>query len=229
MGLKQVKPIDRIFFLQEFVSQLVMNSARDARLKQVIEAEKIKRKYVEPELGEPNLPSEIFEPEPTKFQKSTMPEPIVKPSIREIKLPRKITHPTIQPKPIRSLPSQTQQPIQPIPSTQSTTPGTEIETSLKKIESLIKDPSVQMIECPGPGKNILVKVRNRINTTKITMGEDEIKSIINYFSKTAKIPISGGILKAALNNLLISAVVSEYVGSRFIINRKSPYELIEGV
>mgnify|MGYP001610347913 FL=1 len=85
-----------------------------------------------------------------------------------------------------------------------------------------------MIECPGPGKNILVKVRNMVNVTKIILSEDEIKDIINFFSTATRIPISKGILKARLDNLLISAIVSDLTGSRFIMNKKSPYELIEG-
>ena len=99
---------------------------------------------------------------------------------------------------------------------------------LKKIEALINDNSVQLIECPGPGKNILVKVRNMVNVTKIILSEDEIKNIINFFSTATRIPISKGILKATLDSLLISAIISDLTGSRFIMNKKSPYELIEG-
>ena len=100
---------------------------------------------------------------------------------------------------------------------------------LAKIESLVKDQGVQLIECPGAGKFILVKVRNKINTTKITLTEEEIKAIIDYFAQQADIPIVGGILRAAVDDMLISAVSSNYVGSRFIITKKSPYSLIEGV
>ena len=106
---------------------------------------------------------------------------------------------------------------------------TAVDESLKKIDNLIKDVAVQMIECPGTGKNILVKVRNKISITRIILNESEINSIINYFSKNAKIPVSEGVLNAAVGSLLISAVVSEYAGSRFIITKKSPYELIEGI
>ena len=85
---------------------------------------------------------------------------------------------------------------------------------------------VQLIECPGPGKNVLVKVRNKINLTKIAMNAQEIDKIIEYFSQEAKIPIINGILKAAVGDMVISAVSSQYAGSRFIITKKSPYSLI---
>ena len=117
----------------------------------------------------------------------------------------------------------------PAPSMNMPSQGTSDNYPLKKIDPLIHDNAVQMIECPGPGKNVLVKARNKINGTKVVLNEADIKNIITYFSMYAKIPIMGGILKAAVDNLIISAVVSEYVGSRFIITKKSPYQLIENV
>jgi len=54
-----------------------------------------------------------------------------------------------------------------------------------------------------------------------------LNNIINYFSQKAKIPIVGGILKAAVKNTIISAIFSEFVGSRFLINKITPYSLIE--
>jgi len=95
--------------------------------------------------------------------------------------------------------------------------------ALGRLEPLVKDLSVQSIECPGPGKNVLVKKYNKINVTKIIMSKSEIDEIIDNFSKNAMIPVVGGILKAAVGDLVISAVISEYVGSRFILNKITPY------
>jgi len=97
----------------------------------------------------------------------------------------------------------------------------------KKLEPLLKDKTVLLIECPGPGKNILVKRYNQKNITRIVLSQSEISKIINEFSEKARIPIIGGILKAAVDNLIISAVVSEYVGSRFVITKLTPYSIIE--
>tara|TARA_Y100000310_G_C20117449_1_gene549922 strand:- start:115 stop:564 length:450 start_codon:yes stop_codon:yes gene_type:complete len=91
--------------------------------------------------------------------------------------------------------------------------------NLGKLGSYLNDPSVQSIECPGPGKDIIIKKRNRMETIKISLGEEEITTLINNFSKESMIPMMGGILKAAVGDLIISAVISEFVGSRFIINR----------
>jgi len=95
--------------------------------------------------------------------------------------------------------------------------------ALGKVEALLRDRTVQLVECPGPNKNIIIKKLNRINVTKNTLTQQEITTIINSFSKQARIPIMGGILKAAVGELIISAVISEYVGSRFIINKITPH------
>lgn len=99
--------------------------------------------------------------------------------------------------------------------------------SLNKLEQLVRDNRVTVIECPGPGKPVLVKSLGRIIPSQVTLSEQEIKSIIETFSKFAKIPAIGGIFKAAVGNLVITAVLSDYVGSRFIINKYTPYSLIE--
>jgi len=98
--------------------------------------------------------------------------------------------------------------------------------NLGNLESFLKNPTIQSIECTGPGKNIIIKKRNRITTTQLSLGENEITTLINNFSKESRIPILGGILKAAVGNLVISAIISEFVGSRFIINRITGYSRI---
>jgi len=98
--------------------------------------------------------------------------------------------------------------------------------ALGKIDYLLKNREIQLIECPGPGKNLLVKRYNKINTTKITLNQEEITDILYSFAVQAKIPVVGGILKAAVGDLVVSAVISEFVGSRFIITKLTPYNLI---
>jgi hypothetical protein len=98
--------------------------------------------------------------------------------------------------------------------------------SLGRIEKILRDKSVQSIECSGPGKRILIKKLNRINSSSIVLSQQEITNLIQSFAKQAKIPITGGILKAAVGDMIISAVISEYVGSRFIINKLTPYSIL---
>ncbi len=101
-------------------------------------------------------------------------------------------------------------------------------SGVQKISRLLADRGVQSIECPGPEKYLIIKVRNQLNLTRIVLSSEDILNVITDFSEKARIPISGGILKAAVGDLLISAVVSQVVGSRFIISRKTAYSLIEG-
>jgi len=99
--------------------------------------------------------------------------------------------------------------------------------ALGKIDFLLKNREIQSIECSGPGKNLFVKKYNKINTTRISLNQEEITDILYSFATQAKIPIVGGILKAAVGDLVVSAVISEFVGSRFIITKLTPYNLIE--
>jgi len=261
MGLKELKPIHRIYFLQFFAAELVKNTAKEKALREKIEAEKIKIKYLQP--SEPikldNIGNSIiFHQKPEKLEKSiTHEEPIeeeITPHTHRVKLPKRITDPSTpltktpnyfnlekdsykKPTQIKESPLQRSRNIQssghqmiskPNYKMNISTQGANNDYPLRKIEPLIQDSAVQTIECPGAGKNILVKARNKINSTKIILKEAEIKNIINHFSMHAKIPIMGGILKAAVDNIIISAIASEYVGSKFIISKKSPYQLIEG-
>ena len=98
--------------------------------------------------------------------------------------------------------------------------------AIVKIGALIRDPSIQSIECTGPEKNILVKRYGKINATKIMLSREDISDIIESFSKKTRIPVVGGILKAAVDNMVISAVTSDFIGSRFIINKITPYSLL---
>lgn len=101
--------------------------------------------------------------------------------------------------------------------------------SLGKLDMLIDDKRVTSIECPGPGKLITVKSLGRVSATQIILSEDDIKKVIEAFSNAARIPVLGGIFKAAIGNLVITAVISDFVGSRFIINKYTPYSILEQV
>jgi len=241
MTLKQLENTHRIHFLKKFTKELIINLTKGNE----IEVEKIKQKFIEPTLIPEQafkkiIQSPIFEStrftkdfEPTRAPKQIEREEIQsrKPTHHRIKLPRRMptqkannyinptglkpiypkeTHPeeTSQEKALRE--------IQPEYSPKPT------GFQLGKIEILFKDSLIQSIECLGPGKNLLIKKYGKSNITKITLTKEEINEIVDVFSKEAKIPVVGGILKAAVGDLIISAVTSEFVGSRFIISRMTP-------
>lgn len=96
-----------------------------------------------------------------------------------------------------------------------------------KLNLFLTDKAITMIECPGPHKFVLIKKAGKVNLTKIILTQEEIDKIIENFSKAARIPLIGGVFKASTGKLTISAILSEFVGSRFIIYKASPYSIIE--
>lgn len=97
--------------------------------------------------------------------------------------------------------------------------------ALSKLNNLMLDPTVQTIECPGPGKQVTVYRSGFIQNTNIFLTTDEIRKIMSEISEITKIPIIPGVFKAALGNFVITSVVSEFVGTRFIIQKKEPSKL----
>lgn len=103
---------------------------------------------------------------------------------------------------------------------QITIPGIQTAGNhLQIIKNLINDRSVSSIECPGPEKEIIVNKFGRIKPIGLSLSAQEINKIIKEFSEKTKIPLIKGIFKAALGNIIITAVISEYVGTRFIIQK----------
>ncbi|MFA5174272.1 MAG: hypothetical protein WC438_03765 [Candidatus Pacearchaeota archaeon] len=253
MALKLIKPEDRIIFLRKFTAALLLNSKSEEERKKLIEVEKLRQKFIAPlespeqAIGKAFMPSiqekkqletQIIIPVKPLEPKQFISSPIIekrKPIFHRIK--QSITpHPDIQrPRQFMKSPAmipsqklvkemspqmQTLKEIQPVAQPRPT------DFNLGKMEQLLKDQKIQSIECSGPGKNVLVKKNNRVNTTEFSLTQEEITEIINEFSRQARIPITGGILKAAVGDLVISAIISEFVGSRFIINRILGYQKI---
>lgn len=99
-------------------------------------------------------------------------------------------------------------------------PAPPNSVDLGKLNFLLMDPAVQAIECQGPNKNILVRKNGVTQKTPVILQEDEIKKIVDNFSKKTKIPLIGNMFKAAYSNLIMSAVSSEFLGTRFIVQKK---------
>jgi hypothetical protein len=220
MESKQTESIARIRFLQKFTEELVINSSENPERARKIKVEKLKQKLIKPTLS----PEEAFKrivQEPAKDK--TVPLRVIKPPFQRREVPKRTL-----------ILGQKRRYSKPLPENQRIPPRfkqDEIqrkfpESPLNKLEPLLRDNSIQTIECSGPGRNLLVKRYNKMNITKITLSEEEIRKIINDFSIKTKIPLVGGILRAATENLLVSAVVSEFAGSRFVINKATPYSLI---
>ena len=55
--------------------------------------------------------------------------------------------------------------------------------------------------------------------TNIILSREEVDQIIKKFSETTKIPIQEGIFKVVVGKLILSAIISEVIGSKFIIKK----------
>jgi len=95
--------------------------------------------------------------------------------------------------------------------------------SFGKISQILMDPSVFSLECPGPMKNILVNKAGRIQVSSTRLTKEEIDGIMEEISERTRIPVTPGIFKTAYQNVIITAVISEFVGTRFVIQKRNPY------
>ena len=94
--------------------------------------------------------------------------------------------------------------------------------NLGKITQILADPSVFSVECPGPAKNLLVNRAGSIQTSSLTLTKEEIEKTMEEVSEKTRIPLAPGLFKAAFQNFIITAVLSEFVGTRFIVQKKNP-------
>lgn len=99
---------------------------------------------------------------------------------------------------------------------------TEIELDLEKLNPLLADPAVKVIESNGPDQAVIVKGGMGTKPTNIILSEQEINQIIQTFSKKSKIPAGEGFTKIVFGKYVLSAIVSKESGSKFIITKLPP-------
>ena len=96
---------------------------------------------------------------------------------------------------------------------------TALEIDLGKINPLMQDPVVQIIECHGPEKPVIVRVPTE-RKTNIVLSKDDIDAIIKEFSAKGKIPVpESGVFRVAAGRFILSAIMSDVVGTKFIIKK----------
>lgn len=226
VNLNSLTELQKRYFFLEFTKQLIRNSGEDIfELKNIIEEGKYTKKPLEREviLSTPVEKIKKIIPRLSRKPKEAENElrKIVKKGDQEIsrsltKPPkRKIINPVLRiPEP--KLPPKFQY-LKPIP--------TDKEIELDKLNPLVKDPMVKDIECNGPNQNIIVRGAMGTKKTNIILGRDDIDDIIERFSKATKIPVYEGVFKVVIGKLIFSAVISNVIGSRFIIKKMNynPY------
>ena len=210
---------DRILFLKEFTRQLIINSKQPGVEIHMKETEEFPILTIKPFIE-------------SELEKT---EPLIKPMTKPLETIPKII-PLIKPIFLPQIPRYIK-PITPIkPQISAPSPLAEYKPAptkiperfdLGKINFLISDPRVTLIECPGPDKLVIARASGQSTMTRVSLTQKEIQELIDKFSKEAKIPIISGLFKAAVGSLVMTAVISDLVGSRFIITKITPSFILE--
>ena len=98
-------------------------------------------------------------------------------------------------------------------------PTQSIKLNLGKLEPLIQDPSIKIIEVNGANQQVIVKGGMGTMPTNTLLTEEDIDNILQEFSNKSRIPIGEGVTKIALGNYTLSAIISPEAGSRFILKK----------
>ena len=193
----------RNFFLLSFTKELIKNSSSEIYeleelLKEKAKKEEEKREYpLTNKESKENFYKKMSLPLKLEFPKSKLnlkSLPVLR--IPEPKIPERFKY------------------LRPTP--------TKNQINLGKLNVLINDPRVEMIESGGTNENIIVTGRMGRKTTGITLNSSEIKQIIQRFSEAAKIPLHEGVFKIVVGRLILSAINSGIVDSKFIIRKMAP-------
>ena len=212
-------------FIFMFTRELVLNSEKKDILKlQNIVEEKKKENAQQKEIPkiqfipQPSPVKEISRPVRMKMPKR-LEKPIqqTKPIVRQMPMPQHIIQ---RPNRLLFIPEPTLpkhlEYLKPIAST-----GDKFEIDLGKLNPLLRDPAVKVIEA-SPDERVRVMGTMGTRMTDIFLTKDEVDIIIQKFSDASKIPTMEGIYRVAVGNLVLSAIISDVTGSRFVIKKIPP-------
>lgn len=213
------------FFLIEFTKELIRHSLKGEflQLKRIIEEDKKKKRY---EQEEKALVKEIRKQgtEPPKKYES-----IIFKGLEEKTESKISTHTNFRPLKIATEPFTTLRMLEPQlpPSFQYLQPyPTSKEMELGKLDSLIRDRHVQTIECNGPYEPLMVSGTMGRKPTDMIFSPEEVKGILEKFSRASRIPLHTGIYRVVVGKLLLIAIISEVINSKFIIKKiNTPYPI----
>jgi len=107
------------------------------------------------------------------------------------------------------------------PTTTTLSHETMIQMDLEKLNPLVSDPSIRSIHCDGPNKPLKIRREAgiKIQEIKITLNEDEINTLIQKFAVRTGQALKEPVFKATVGNLSLTAIVSEFAGSKFILTK----------
>jgi len=219
-------------FLLTFTKELIKNAGkRDiAKLQNIVEL-KEKRKEKKPQIFIPQKIPRKLVVEPPVFLRKEIPRQIEFPK-KEIQIkgmeitPEKIkplTRPLMRRpipqkiKPILAIPEpklpKHLEYLKPLPKANA-----EVEIDLGKLNPLLKDRGVKIIE-GSPDEKVRIMGTMGTRMTDIFLTKEDVDRVISKFSEISKIPTNEGVYRVVVGNLILSAIISEVVGSRFVIKK----------
>ena len=217
MSSEQVSLIAGNPFIQKFVFAILRNVScgsipRDERY--VIHADLV------PKVSERTMMS-IMD------KSSVVPRELVVPK-RPVVSPRVPVRRVMPPRvPVRRVMPQRVAPPQPQITPPPTSGNVGLSQDYGKIMPLLNDASVSTIECQGAGKPLMIIRAGQRQVTRVSLSAGEIKDVLDKVSEAVHIPILEGVFRAAVDNFSLNAVVSEIIGSRFVIKKQNAYALLE--
>ena len=219
--LQQIPKNERTLFLLRFTNELIKNTPTNEifELNNIIEEIELEKNKKETKL--PIVIKEEIKPIPQKKEiinlKKSPPlsqnQELIKPLPRQFI--KRTFHPLFNQNHTIRIPKQKV----PLEFEYLNPTATNKQIDLGKLNVLVKDSVVKIIECNGPNENVMVKGQMGTKKTRIILNEQEINQIIKTFSETAKIPSHEGIFKVAVGRLIFSAIISNITNSKFIIQK----------
>ncbi len=91
------------------------------------------------------------------------------------------------------------------------------------ITALLSDPTITKIIMPSPAQPVSVIRMGQKEFTKIVLSVEQVKQIFDRMAENAHLPLLEGTFRAALDNFSVNAVYSSLVGSKFVIEKQTPY------
>jgi hypothetical protein len=220
------------YFLEKFISTIILEKAKKESLKISLLSElqkkddEIKAKQQAQKVQtSPPIPAQVEQIHFSPADLSMVGGTIATPKVTEInEMPKIPSPPKMIPKSHQSSPMhpnahRLQQPPQRLIIGEVAHPTNE-ESILGKLQPYLVDRAIRTIECPGPGKPVILNKSGFVQTSPISLTSEEIDGIMKTISEKTKIPLTTGLFTGKINDLFISAVISEFAGTRFIIQKK---------
>ncbi|MGB9707960.1 MAG: hypothetical protein ACPLXC_01365 [Candidatus Pacearchaeota archaeon] len=204
--------IAKIAAIEKKLRPSIMKTAEQEEMKARLKALSIEKEAVEKLEAEARGVAKEAEkiaraPIPKPTPEATLAPPTLAPVTPEIPMPPMYRHGTL---PVPMPPKK----IAPEVTLQIAT-----TIDLGKLNPLIQDASVSLVQCDGADIPIKIVKQGKLSETIISMSENEINNIIKKFADRANQVITEPIFKTQVGNLALTAIISSFTGSRFVISK----------